>query len=82
MRDIVDDEHWGLASTVRQLLGVYQENIDLIQVGAYQQGTNPTLEAAIAMMPTIEAFLRQDINEHSTLREALQGMRDLFNRGR
>ncbi|MBM4253354.1 MAG: FliI/YscN family ATPase [Deltaproteobacteria bacterium] len=82
MRDIVDDEHWGLASTLRQLLGVYQENIDLIQVGAYQQGTNPTLEAAIAMMPTIEAFLRQDINERSTLREALQGMRDLFNRGR
>ena len=82
MRDIVDDEHWQLASTVRQLIGVYQENIDYIQIGSYQQGTNPTLDAAITLMPAIEQFLRQGIDERSSLQEALQGMRDIFKRGK
>ena len=82
MRDIVDDEHWHLSATIRQLLGIYQENIDYIQIGAYQQGTNPTLDAAITMMPQIEAFLRQQINETSTSLDAMQGMRDLFKRGK
>jgi flagellum-specific ATP synthase len=82
MRDIVDDEHWQLASTVRQLIGVYQENIDYIQIGSYQQGTNPTLDAAITLMPAIEQFLRQGIDERSSLQEALQGMREIFKRGK
>jgi FliI/YscN family ATPase len=82
MRDVVDDEHWQLASTMRALIGAYQENLDYINLGSYQSGTNPTLDAAIAYMPAIESFLKQDIKEHSTMDQALAGMRAIFKKGR
>lgn len=78
MRDIVDSEHWELASTIRSLLGTYQENYDSVQFGLYQAGTNPTLDAAITMMPSINNFLRQGIDDRSTMDQALDGLRQLF----
>lgn len=78
MRDIVDEDHWEIATTVRRLLGVYQENLDYIQIGSYQAGTNPTLDAAITLMPAIEQFLRQGMNERSNLASALEGMNNIF----
>lgn len=82
MRDIVDEEHWELAATLRTLLGTFQENFDAVQFGAYQAGSNPTLDAAISLMPQIDRFLRQGMNEKSAMNTALDGMRAIFqNRG-
>lgn len=78
MHDIVDSEHWQLAQTIRMLMGLYLENADLIQMGAYQAGTNPNLDAAISLMPSIETFLKQSINERTTMKQALDGMRQIF----
>ncbi len=78
MHDVVDPEHWQLASTLRMLMGVYQENYDYIQIGSYQHGTNPTLDAAIKLMPAIETFLKQGINEKSTMEKAMEGMKKIF----
>ena len=78
MHDVVDPEHWQLASTLRMLMGVYQENYDYIQIGSYQQGTNPTLDAAIKLMPAIETFLKQGITEKSTMEKAMEGMKKIF----
>lgn len=72
MHDIVSKSHWQMAQRLRILLGTYQENFDLIQIGAYQQGSNPTLDEAVARMPAIERFLRQDISEKSTLNQVLE----------
>ena len=44
---------------MRKLLALYRENKDLIDVGMYQQGSNPTLDIAIQMMPQINGFLQQ-----------------------
>ena len=78
MNDIVDQEHWELAAMVRAMIGAYYENFDYIQIGSYQSGTNPTLDAAIALMPAIDQFLRQGISERSTLPKALDGLRAIF----
>ncbi len=78
MRDIVNEEHWELAANLRMLMGVYQENIDYIQIGSYQSGANPTLDSAIALMPAIEKFLKQGVNETSSMASALEGMRAIF----
>lgn len=78
MHDIVDPEHWQLAATVRMLIGVYNENYDYIQIGSYAQGVNPTLDAAIKLMPAIESYLKQGINERSTMEKAMEGLRNLF----
>jgi flagellum-specific ATP synthase len=72
MNDVVNRDHWRMANDLKSLLGIYQENVDLIQIGAYQRGTNPRLDEAIALMPAIERYLRQDMNEMTTSQDALR----------
>ena len=78
MNDIISDEHRELAQTVRALLGTYKENLDFIQIGAYQSGSNPTLDAAINLMPTIERFLKQGLNESSAIEKTLFDLKSIF----
>lgn len=74
MRDIISKEHWNLALSIRSLLAIYQQNLDVIQIGAYQAGTNPMLDKAIAVMPQIEQFLKQEIDHLSSMDEAITGL--------
>jgi flagellum-specific ATP synthase len=55
------------AGYVRKLLAVYTEAEDLINVGAYVQGTNPEIDEAIEKMPMIREFLVQGIEEKAEL---------------
>ena len=48
---------------MRKMLAMYRENKDLIDVGMYQPGSNPQLDLAIQMMPTINAFLQQKTSD-------------------
>ncbi|HVO57199.1 MAG TPA: FliI/YscN family ATPase [Dongiaceae bacterium] len=51
------------ASRLRQLLAAYAAAEDLIRVGAYHRGADPVLDKAIAALPAIHAFLRQQKKE-------------------
>jgi flagellum-specific ATP synthase len=79
MTDIVPPEQWKLANRMKGLIGTYNESIDLIQIGAYQSGTNPKLDEAIAMMPLIERFTAQDVHDRSNILTAVNGLKALFN---
>ena len=59
MSTVASPEHKAAAAKMRTLMSLYRENKDLIDVGMYQQGTNPRLDTAIQMMPQINAFLQQ-----------------------
>jgi flagellum-specific ATP synthase len=71
MHDIVPHEHTALARRFKQALSTYQQNRDLIAIGAYHKGSDPRIDAAIALWPTLQRFLQQDIHErvdyHSSL---------------
>ncbi len=56
---LVDDEHQRSASQIRTMLSAYQENEDLITIGAYQKGSSPLVDRAIALKPQIDEFLSQ-----------------------
>jgi flagellum-specific ATP synthase len=62
----------------RRLLAVYREAEDLINVGAYVEGTNPEIDAAIAKMPTMNRFLTQAIEERFTLADTLKGFGEVM----
>ena len=74
MHDVVSKDHWQLAKHFRELIGVYKDNEDLIQIGAYQSGTNYRLDEAISLITKINAFLKQDMFETSNLESAVEGM--------
>jgi FliI/YscN family ATPase len=52
--------HRAAAQRLRELLATYEENRDLVQIGAYKPGTNPRLDAALERIVKIEEFLRQE----------------------
>jgi flagellum-specific ATP synthase len=56
---------------VRRLMADYADSEDLINVGAYKQGSNPRIDKAIAKRDEIENFLIQEVDEKSTLGETL-----------
>lgn len=72
MHDIVDRDHQDAAAFIKTLMGTYQENFDYVQIGSYQAGTNPTLDTAIRLMPSIEKFLKQDRTELCPYEKALE----------
>lgn len=63
MTKIVPQEHLEAAKHFKELLAVYQEAKDLIDVGAYQKGNNEKIDLAIALREKQNAFLRQSIHE-------------------
>jgi flagellum-specific ATP synthase len=71
MHDIVPDTQLALARRLRQTAATYEHNRDLITIGAYQRGTDPRIDAAIARWPQIEAYLHQDMHESVTLEHSI-----------
>jgi len=77
MTEIVDTTQLHSTHTIKRLYSLYQQNRDLINVGAYQAGTDPELDIAIKINPVITRFLRQDINQQVTIEDSLQAMQDI-----
>ncbi len=52
--------------------------VDLVEIGAYRAGTNERLDRALALVPRIETFLRQDVGERSRLDDTLACLEAIF----
>ncbi len=64
MSTLATPEHRAAATRMREALALYEAKRDLVTLGAYKAGTDARLDDAIARVPAIEAFLRQDPAEH------------------
>jgi flagellum-specific ATP synthase len=71
MHDIVPEAQLDLARQLRQFTSAYEQNRDLISMGAYQRGSDPRIDAAIARWPQIEAFVKQGMRERVTLQTSI-----------
>jgi len=60
---ITTPEHMSLTQKFRRYYSIYQQNRDLISVGAYQQGSDPEIDQAVKMQPAMVDFIRQDMNQ-------------------
>ena len=56
-------EQRAAATVMRQLLAAYREAKDLIEIGAYVEGTNPLVDHAVSLREAMDGFLRQDMHE-------------------
>ncbi|MDP2902073.1 MAG: flagellar protein export ATPase FliI [Methylovulum sp.] len=72
MPDIIDAHHLQLAREFRRLYSLYQQNRDLISVGAYQSGSDPRIDRAIEKNPAILQFLQQDMDEAVDITRSVQ----------
>lgn len=81
MNLVANEEHKEIAREIRRLIAIYEENSELINIGAYKRGTNQEIDQAIAYYPKIQEFLKQDVYDKKTLEETLQLMKNLLNGG-
>ena len=81
MPTIADQDHQNLANNLRRLWTLYQQNEDLINVGAYEAGSNPDLDRAIAVRSEMENFLRQPMHEQVTADVALAQLQECLAHG-
>jgi len=65
MNSLITPHHQERARQFKQLYARYQRARDLISVGAYVAGSDPLLDRAIAIYPSLEAFLQQVVEERS-----------------
>jgi flagellum-specific ATP synthase len=80
MPEVTQDDQLQAATTVRELLAAYRDHEDLIAIGAYRRGSNPMVDVAIEMQEPINRYLRQRVEEGSTLEEARGGLLQLQER--
>jgi flagellum-specific ATP synthase len=59
----VTQEQRELAGKVRDMITTYREAENLINIGAYVEGSNPQIDKAVEKREDLESFLIQDINE-------------------
>ena len=78
MTSIATPEHKQAAAKMRSIMSLYRENKDLIDVGMYQSGSNPRLDTAIEMMPKINAFLQQRIEDSVTMDGTITQLVDMM----
>ena len=78
MNDIVPPAHVRAARALRRHLATYEENRDLLLMGAYRGGADPAIDAAVASHPAITAFIRQGEDEVVPLADAAAELVGVF----
>ena len=74
---VTSEEHMLMARTLKQYYSLYQQNRDLITIGAYQKGADPRIDQAIAIRPVLEQFLQQRMKEVVPYDQCLEGLRNV-----
>ncbi|MBF0678853.1 MAG: flagellar protein export ATPase FliI [Devosia sp.] len=62
----------------RELMSIYSDMEELIRLGAYRKGSDPKVDRAIAINPTLEAFLSQQREETTTIAEGYERLRQII----
>lgn len=77
MSRLVDKEHYQAAQKLRHYLAVYESKRDLVLLGAYKNGTDPKLDAALKRIDRIEEFLQQDPFTRADMSSAVEALKKL-----
>lgn len=76
-RAVTGPEERADATRLRRLLAAHRSVRELVEIGAYVPGADPDADVAIARMPAIDAFLRQDMDESTDTATTWQRLKEL-----
>lgn len=77
MTEIADKEHQQAAGEFKRMLSDYNEAEDLINIGAYQAGSNPAVDRALAKIKDMRDYLQQGIEDKVELGEAINHLKTI-----
>jgi len=78
MKEIISEEQEAAADQLKRMLTIYRESEDLINIGAYQRGSNPDIDQSISYIQTIWNYTRQRTTERVDLAEAQSKLIEIF----
>jgi flagellum-specific ATP synthase len=78
MREIIEKEHLSAVRRLIQVMAVYRDAEDLINIGAYVDGSDPEIDFAKKMIGSINTFLTQDIHQKVGFDESVARLKALF----
>ncbi|GAB6137655.1 flagellar protein export ATPase FliI [Halanaerobaculum tunisiense] len=78
MDDIVADKHQQAANQLRKVLATYEESKDLVNLGVYEEGSDPELDYALEKLNEVNDFLQQGIAESSSYQETVNWLVNIF----
>lgn len=78
MPAVTTDEHQQLARGIKMLYALYQQNRDLINLGAYQRGSDPRIDLAINLKPHMDQFLQQGMKDVISFDDSLAQLQRLM----
>ncbi|MCR5755337.1 MAG: flagellar protein export ATPase FliI [Acetatifactor sp.] len=81
MGQIAKREHKQAASKLKTVLATYNDAEDLINIGAYKSGSNPSIDYAISKIDAVNGFLCQDVDTKYSFEESVSMLQNLFEEG-
>lgn len=78
MVDVTDDEHQAVSGQLKEVIATYRDAEDLINIGAYEPGSNPQIDYALDHIEEINEFLQQGINESTGYDQTIQHLKEIF----
>lgn len=78
LTEITDESHQQQIRRFKQLYSTYQQNRDLISVGAYNHGSDPRIDEAVEYYPELLGFMQQGMNEPVSLGESMKSLESLM----
>lgn len=78
MSQVAEKEHKKAAGKLRNVLATYHEAEDLINIGAYKSGSNPSIDYAISKIDEVNRFLCQETDEKVDFEESSRRMQEMF----
>ena len=78
MSSCTQEAHQTVANQFRQLYSNYLQVKELLPLGGYQPGQDPDLDRAVAMYPSLSAYLQQSAHESVSYEESLTQLATLF----
>lgn len=78
MPEIVQKEHLEKAYKFKELMAIYRENQDLVNIGAYVPGSNPKIDTALKYIDKMVEYIKQDMFEKVTFSDAVSQLLSLF----
>ena len=77
---ITTPQHLGLTQSFKRIYSLYQQNRDLINVGAYQRGTDTEIDRAIRMHPQMNSFISQEMDHAVAFQPSYSQLQTLLDR--
>ncbi|MDB2705765.1 flagellar protein export ATPase FliI [Pseudomonadota bacterium] len=74
MPQIVSPEHLQQAQNFKQISSTYRQNQDLINIGAYSSGSDPKIDEAIALYPSLQDMIKQGMSESVNWQQSLDDL--------